>query len=99
MRTNSWIFVGCVLMLVVFTICQGKTRHLDDDDADDSDDLEISQARARAFLDSDSDESLVKRVQNGDCVLCKLNTFPCCKPNFCKKKRFRPDECVEVKGK
>lgn len=99
MQSNTWILVGCVLMMVVFSTCQGKTLYLDDEDVDDSGDLEISQAVARAFLGENSDEDIARRAQSTDCVLCKFNSFRCCKPSICVKKRFRPDECMEVKGK
>ena len=99
MQSSTWILVGCVLMMVVFSSCQGKTLYLDDEDVDNSGDLEISQAVARAFLGESSDEDVARRAQSTDCVLCKFNTLRCCKPSLCIKKRFRPDECMEVKGK
>jgi hypothetical protein len=65
--------------------------------------MELAEAKARMFLQdkSEDDNDIDKRVNNNnqDCVLCKFNTLSCCKPNICIKKRFRPDECMEIKGK
>ena len=86
-------------MMVMLSSCQGKNVHRDDDSDDNSNgDLEVSEAEARTFLESDSDEHQDKRAPHRDCVLCKFNTFRCCKPSVCVKKRFRPDECMEIKG-
>ncbi len=62
--------------------------------------MEFSDKKARMFLRAmmgDDDDNLASfdRRQPG-CVPCKLNTFKCCAPNFCKKK-WGLDECVEVK--
>jgi hypothetical protein len=95
MQTSTLILVACLAALVIFTSCEGKSYFLDDDN------MEMSEAKARSFLDDD--DSPEKRNNNnnnkGDCVMCKFNTMRCCKPNVCVKKRFRPDECMEVKGK
>lgn len=66
-------------------------------------DLELSDQKARMFLraildDENDDLSVLDTREIGtDCVKCKFGINPCCKPNFCVKKSFRPDECVEVK--
>lgn len=95
MQTSTLILVACLAALVMFSSCEGKRFFLDDDD------MEMSEAGARSFLGDD--DSLEKRANNDnknrDCVMCKFNTLRCCKPNVCVKKRFRPDECMEIKGK
>ncbi|CAF4371536.1 unnamed protein product, partial [Adineta steineri] len=42
-------------------------------------------------------KSLGVREIGSDCVPCKFGINPCCSPNICIKKRFRPDECMEIK--
>ena len=61
---------------------------------DEDDDLELSALAARSFLKEEKINSL---FNTEDCVLCKFNAIPCCKPNICVKKSFRPDECLELK--
>ena len=52
---------------------------------------------ARSFLNKQDKNSFDKQTNNLDCVLCKFNMIPCCKPNLCIKKSLRPDECLELK--
>ncbi|CAF0740141.1 unnamed protein product [Didymodactylos carnosus] len=72
------------------------------------DNFEISNSKARSFLDDSDDNDaddlanyLLKRASPStaqkDCVMCKFNMVPCCKPNICIKKTLRPDECMEIK--
>ena len=63
---------------------------------DDADDLEVSDMDARSFLKTGAHK---KPTDDSNCVLCKFNVVPCCSPNLCIKKRFRPDECLELKGR
>ena len=86
------------VMLVVVPSCHGKSFLRDEDDDGM---MELTQAKARSFLDDNSGDSddVDKRATSGDCVMCKFNAVRCCKPNICIKKRFRPDECMEIKGK
>ena len=94
MQTSTLILLGFVSTLLILSSCEGKRLFLDDDN-----DVEINEAKARAFLQDDSEDDVDKRATSNDCVLCKFNTIRCCKPNICVKKRFRPDECMEIKGK
>ena len=70
------------------------------------DDTELSDQKARMFLraltedgESDDDDvaSFDTRESGKNCVPCKFGINPCCAPNICIKKRFRPDECMEIK--
>jgi hypothetical protein len=66
------------------------------------DDMELSDDKARMFLrsmmnDDDAASSLDTREIGKNCVACKFGINPCCAPNICVKKRWRPDECMEVK--
>jgi hypothetical protein len=70
---------------------------------DNDNDMELTDKRARMFLrsmmDEDNDDatSLDTREFGKNCVACKFGINPCCAPNICIKKRFRPDECMEIK--
>jgi hypothetical protein len=73
---------------------------------DNDNDMELTDKRARMFLrsmtdDEDSDDdnsaSMDTREFGKNCVACKFGLNPCCAPNVCVKKRFRPDECMEIK--
>jgi hypothetical protein len=60
--------------------------------------MELSEAKARMFLEGANDDDFDKRAQaDTDCVPCKFHIFRCCKPNLCLKKFLRPDECMEIK--
>lgn len=61
------------------------------------DDLELSAVNARSFLEKYDSNNFEKQMNDADCVLCKFNMIPCCKPNLCIKKRLRPDECLELR--
>ena len=86
-------------LLVIVALTNGKN-------VVNQDDLEFNDKNARMFLramlgdgdsgDDDSD-SFDTRQQNKNCVPCKFGVSPCCAPNICRKKRFRPDECIEIK--
>ncbi len=61
---------------------------------DDSDDFEITNAKARAFLDLA--EEYEKRA-TGKCITCSILTHStCCEPDLCIKKWFH-NECMKVK--
>ncbi|CAF1031849.1 unnamed protein product [Rotaria magnacalcarata] len=83
------------LLLIISFICvavEAKRVHVENDD-----DVELSDFNARSFLEKYDDNKFDTLMNNPDCVLCKFNKIPCCKPNLCIKKRFRPDECLELK--
>ena len=87
---SQFVLIGCFLL---FAVLVSNARRFAKDDLDDND-AELSVLAARSFLKEDKSNSL---LDNEDCVLCKFNMIPCCKPNLCIKKRFRPDECLELK--
>jgi hypothetical protein len=83
---------GMLIMIVLIIGLNAKQLPIDDDD-----DMELSDINARSFLKKHEEYNYDKKVNNLDCVLCKFNIVPCCQPNLCIKKRFRPDECLELK--
>lgn len=87
---SQLVLIGCFLWLAVLS---ADARRVAKDDADDND-FDLSALAARTYL---KDEKVNSLLDNEDCVLCKFNMVPCCKPNLCIKKRFRPDECLELK--
>ncbi len=72
---------------------------------DNDNDMELTDKKARMFLramtgdndDGDDAASFDTREFGQNCVKCKFGINPCCAPNICIKKRFRPDECMEIK--
>lgn len=85
------------IIFLVISSSQRKTISFDHKD------FEITPENASVFLDTSSDDgndglNFDKREWGKDCVACKFNINPCCKPNVCIKKRFRPDECMEIKS-
>jgi hypothetical protein len=85
------VFGFCGL-LIIMIISDAKRLPIENDD-----NLELSDIDARSFLKKNNDNSFNQLLSNSDCVLCKFNMIACCKPNLCIKKRFRPDECLELK--
>lgn len=83
-------------LLVFFLICEGKYFPSDDSN---NDDMELLGVDARSFLKTKPYHGVNKPINDYDCVLCKFNIVPCCKPNLCIKKRFQPDECLELRGR
>ena len=88
-------------VLLVCTISTSNTKRLF---VDNDNDMELTDKKARMFLramtgESDDDDagSLDTREIGRNCVPCKFGLNPCCAPNICVKKRFRPDECMEIK--
>ena len=86
------LFFGLVIIIVLIITSNGKRLSKEDDD-----DLESLDLDARSFLKKQDDKNFDKWPNNLDCIPCKFNMVPCCKPNLCIKKRFRPDECLELK--
>lgn len=87
------VFVLFCILLIMTSTAKHVTKEVDDDD----DDAVLNELDARTFLENQGEKDLEKFTHNFDCVLCKFNMIPCCKPNLCIKKRFRPDECLELK--
>lgn len=40
---------------------------------------------------------VAKRNLHRKCVSCKFGFIPCCEPDICVKKSFRPDKCLSIK--
>jgi hypothetical protein len=89
---NTLVVFGLLIITVIFVSSDAKRLSLDSDDI-----LELSDIDARSFLKKQDKNDFDKHINNGDCVLCKFTMIPCCKPNLCIKKSFRPDECLELK--
>ncbi|CAF1276513.1 unnamed protein product [Rotaria sp. Silwood1] len=85
-------FFGILIIAIIFVALEAKRLPIEN-----ADDLELSDIDARSFLKKHDENSFEAQMNNPDCVLCKFNMIPCCKPNLCIKKRFRPDECLELK--
>jgi hypothetical protein len=85
------VFGFCGL-LIIMIISDAKHLPIENDD-----NLELSDIDARSFLKKNNENNFNQLLSNSDCVLCKFNMIACCKPNLCIKKRFRPDECLELK--
>jgi hypothetical protein len=93
MRSNIVFMVFLALFVMVF-ISSNNARQIQVDDSDDSD-FQISDARARAFLDT-ADGEYAKRA-TGKCITCsKLTHSQCCEPDLCVKKTFH-NECIKIK--
>lgn len=98
MNTIIFLLMGAFVFLI--STSNAKRLFYDNDD-----DMLLTDKRARMFLrsisdeDSDSDDtaSFDTREVGRKCVPCKFGINPCCAPNLCVKKRFRPDECMEIK--
>lgn len=87
---KKFTLLSMLIITMIFMVSHAKRLPIEDDD-----DLELSDLEARSFLKKQGD----KYINNLDCVLCKFNLVPCCKPNLCIKKNFRPDECLELRGR
>ena len=100
---KSILFLVALVLLCAIVSTNGKRLFYDNDN-----DMELSDKKARMFLramtgeDGDDDDdgdsaSFDTREAGRNCVPCKFGINPCCAPNICVKKRFRPDECMEIK--
>lgn len=85
-------FFSFLMITFIFMIIEGKHLSKENDD-----DFELSDINARSFLKNYDENNIDKFINNPDCVLCKFNLIPCCKPNICIKKRYSLDECLELK--
>ncbi|CAF2738730.1 unnamed protein product [Rotaria sp. Silwood2] len=97
MKTIIFLVI-CALVFIIST-SDAKRLFYDNDK-----DMELTDKKARMFLrsmlngDSDDDTgSFDTREIGKNCVKCKFGINPCCAPNICVKKKFRPDECMEIK--
>ncbi|UJR14357.1 hypothetical protein I4U23_001353 [Adineta vaga] len=99
---KTFILLAAIAFVCIISTSNAKRLFLDNDN-----DMELSDKKARMFLrsitrDSEEDDDAgsldTRELSIGkDCVRCKFGINPCCKPNICIKKRFRPDECMEIK--
>jgi len=93
------ILLAIFALLFIVSSSNAKRLFYDNDN-----DMELTDKRARMFLrsmtdddDDDDTASFDTRESGKNCVKCKFGINPCCAPNICVKKSFRPDECVEIK--
>ena len=94
------ILIAAIALVCIISSSNAKRLFYDNDN-----DMELSDKKARMFLraitgDSDDDDdtpSFDTREIGKNCVKCKFGINPCCAPNVCIKKSFRPDECMEIK--
>ena len=100
MNTKTIILLAAIALLcIVSSSNANRLFHGNDND------MELSNDKARMFLraltgeenDDDDTASFDTRESGKNCVRCKFGVNPCCAPNICVKKRFRPDECMEIK--
>ncbi len=100
MNMKTIILLAAIALLCIISSSNAK-RLFDDNDND----MELTDKKARMFLrgmtgdedDDDNSASFDTREFGKNCVPCKFGINPCCAPNICIKKRFRPDECMEIK--
>lgn len=99
MQMNTLVLCGMVMVVLMVSFCDG-TKYLRQQNNNDDSDSQSNEAAARAIFDAESnddDDSFEKRANaNPDCVMCKFNLIPCCKPNICVKKFLRPDKCLRI---
>ena len=94
------ILLAALVLLCMISSSNGKRLFYNNDN-----DMELSDKKARMFLrgltgeeeDDDDTASFDTRESGRNCVKCKFGINPCCAPNICIKKSFRPDECMEIK--
>ena len=95
---HTSIALALLALLVVISTSDAKRLFHDNDN-----DMELSDKKARMFLrsmtsdDDDDSPSFDTREAGRNCVPCKFGINPCCAPNVCVKKSWRPDECMEIK--
>ena len=88
---KALIVCTIVLLASMFLGSTGKRVPSDNDE-----NVELSDMVARSFLNKYNKHYGNREVKGDDCVPCKFNMVPCCKPNLCIKKSLRPDECLEL---
>jgi hypothetical protein len=93
------IILAAITLLCIISSSNANRLFYNNDD-----DMELSDQKARMFLramtgeeDDDDVASFDTRESGKNCVKCKFGINPCCAPNICIKKSFRPDECMEIK--
>ncbi|UJR13237.1 hypothetical protein I4U23_000259 [Adineta vaga] len=87
---STIIFTLC-LALMMMNVSNARRVQLDNDDDNN---FELTDVRARSFLDTADD---YEKRADSNCVLCsKLTRSRCCAPNICVKKLLH-NECIKVK--
>jgi hypothetical protein len=87
--TITFMLFLALFMMVFMKTGDGRQIQMNDDD-----DFEISDAKARSFLDLA--DAYMKRA-NGNCITCSILTHSqCCSPDICVKKWLH-NECIKVK--
>ena len=90
-----------ILLATVALLCMIVSSNANRLFYDNDNDMELSNDKARMFLRAiagdDDSASFDTREFGKNCVKCKFGINPCCAPNICIKKSFRPDECMEIK--
>lgn len=100
MNTKAMILLAAIALLCFISSSNAKRLFFNNDN-----DMELTDQKARMFLraissqgdDDDDAPSFDTRESGKNCVKCKFGINPCCAPNICIKKSFRPDECMEIK--
>ncbi len=91
---HSSVVFMLFLALSVMVFIKGNDARRIQIDNDDDNDFEISDLKAREFLNF-ADE-YAKRA-NGNCITCSILTqSKCCAPDICVKKTLH-NECIKVK--
>lgn len=88
---NALIVCTFVLLAAMVANSNAERVPLDSDE-----NVELSDMAARSFLRKHNKHYGHREAKSDDCVPCKFNMVPCCKPNLCIKKSLRPDECLEL---
>ena len=90
-QMNSYIpnIVALICIVLLISSCCGTNTFASNNDRFDASDHQSNYANVTF--------EFVKRNVPKKCVLCKFSFFPCCEPNICVKKTFRPDKCLQVK--
>ena len=85
--------IVCTFVLLAATFLSSNAKRLP---LDSDENVELSDRAARSFLNKYDKHYGNRETKSDDCVPCKFNLVPCCKPNLCIKKSLRPDECLEL---
>ena len=88
---SSTVFMLFMALFVMVLMKNSNARQIQ---LDDDDDFQLSNAKARSFLD-DADD--YEKRASGNCITCsRLTQSQCCSPDVCVKKMLH-NECMRVK--
>lgn len=88
MNSNLIIFV-VIIGLLCFSSTNGSNTFTSNNN--------IFDASQQGFYNENVTYVMAKRNLHRKCVSCKFGFFPCCEPDICVKKSFRPDKCLSIK--